>query len=368
MRIAVTGADGFLGWHLRCLAHARGIDCLSIGRAALDDPQSVGAALVDVDAVIHCAGVNRGSATDVRTGNVAAAEALAKALVECGREIRVVYANSVQARLDNPYGAAKRAAAKRLTIAGEGFSDVLLPNLFGEHGRPHYNSFVATFCDDVVAGRTPRVVDDREVPLLHAQDAAAALLAEVDGAGTVQRAPDGVPISISTVGDLLEAFEAVYRHGELPELRDRFVVRLFNTYRSYLVSARFPIHAEPRSDPRGSLVECVRTPASGGQAFVSSTLPGAVRGEHYHLRKLERFVVVDGDAMIRLRRLFTRDVVELRVSGAQPTIIDMPTGWVHNLRNVGDRPVTTFFWTNELFDPGDPDTFGCPVDPIGAPA
>jgi UDP-2-acetamido-2,6-beta-L-arabino-hexul-4-ose reductase len=160
---------------------------------------------------------------------------------------------------------------------------------------------------------------------------------------------------------MLRDFKSVYATGEIPDISDLLRVRLFNTYRSHLFPARYPIALQPRTDARGTLVECVRAGATGGQAFVSSTVPHAVRGDHVHLRKFERFAVMDGEAEISLRRLFTSQVVTFRVSGDRPVAIDMPTMWAHNLTNVGGSALTTFFWTNELFRADDPDTFACPV-------
>jgi UDP-2-acetamido-2,6-beta-L-arabino-hexul-4-ose reductase len=80
-----------------------------------------------------------------------------------------------------------------------------------------------------------------------------------------------------------------------------------------------------------------------------------------HLRKFERFLVVDGEVEISLRRLHTDEVVAFRVTGQRPAIVDMPTMWAHKMINVGDRPATTFFWTNEVYSPDDPDTYPCPV-------
>ena len=106
-------------------------------------------------------------------GNVALAQQLADAVRAGGRPVHLVYANSVQARTDNAYGRGKRAAGEILREAaaavGGTMADVLLPNLFGEHGRPGYNSFVATFCHEVRTGRQPQVTGDRPIPLLHAQ-------------------------------------------------------------------------------------------------------------------------------------------------------------------------------------------------------
>jgi UDP-2-acetamido-2,6-beta-L-arabino-hexul-4-ose reductase len=317
-----------------------------------------------VDAVVHCAGVNRGSDAEVMEGNLAAAAGLAEAVRRLDRPPRLVYANSIQARGDGAYGAAKWKAADLLaTAATGGFSDVLLPNLFGEHGRPDYNAFVATFCRDVAGGRSPESVRDRELALLPAQDAADVLLGQAVSAEPVAAVePAGEPVRVLDVLRTLQDFEASYRTGELPDLTGRFRTSLFQAYRSHLFPDRYPIPLPRRTDARGSLVECVRTGSTGGQAVVSTTVPGAVRGEHVHLRKFERFLVVDGEAEIALRRLFTGRVVRFRVSGEQPAIVDMPTMWAHRLTNVGDRPVTTFFWTNELYEAGDPDTYPCQVE------
>jgi UDP-2-acetamido-2,6-beta-L-arabino-hexul-4-ose reductase len=364
-RIAVTGAAGFLGWHVRCQAFARGIETVPIDRCALAGPDLAGA-LAGVDAVVHCAGVNRGTDSELVEGNLAAARQLAEAVRRMERPARIVYANSVQARGDGVYGAAKRKAAELLAgSAAGGFSDVVLPNLFGEHGRPYHHSFVATFCRDVADGRAPAEVRARELPLLHAQDAAEVLVGQADTTGMTTVEPAGEPVSVAGVLRLLREFAAAYRGCELPDLTGRFRSNLFHTYRSYLFPDRYPIALARHSDPRGSLVECVRTGLTGGQANVSSTVPGAVRGEHVHLHKFERFLVVDGHAEIALRRLFTDQVIRFSVDGEQPAIVDMPTMWAHRLTNVGIRPVTTLFWTSELHDPAAPDTCPCPVDRDG---
>ena len=95
---------------------------------------------------------------EVEHGNVElAAGARRRRCAPAAGRCDVVYANSIQADLDNPYGRGKARAADDPRRApspdvGGTFADVLLPNLFGEHGRPAYNSFVATFCHEVAAG------------------------------------------------------------------------------------------------------------------------------------------------------------------------------------------------------------------------
>lgn len=350
--MVIIGATGFLGWHVRVLARALALpDPVLVSRRDLADRDRLGALLDGADRVLHLAGVSRGEPDEVEAGNVALARAVVEGLRRCGTPPKSLgFANSVQAGNGTPYGDSKAAAAALLAETtrwtGSFFDDVRLPNLFGEHGRPHYNSAVATFCRVLADGGTPVVDQDRELDLLHATDAAMLLLGG-DEATPARR-------TVAQVAAQLRRFATQYRTGDIPELAGRFEVQLFNTYRSHCPPA--PIPLARHADARGELVEAVRVHGGGGQAFLSSTHPGVTRGAHFHLSKVERFVVVRGEAEIRLRRLFHDDVVRLRVSGSDPAAVDMPAMWAHDITNVGAGELLTIFWANELFDPQRPDT------------
>lgn len=365
MRLAITGADGFLGWHLRIrLAALRPDD--SVAAIGLDDWPRLAELVAGADVVLHLAGINRAADAELEDGNVSLAREVAAAAAASGSVKRVVYANSVQAGNGTPYGNGKLAAAELLTstLAEHGISvvDVRLPNLFGEHGRPNYNSFVATFVDKVIAGESPEI-QDRPISLLHAQGAAQALLDAAAGDPGVVF-PAGHQTSVVEVWNLLQGFHRLYvPSGDLPDLAEPFTRDLFNTYRAALFPAHYPVRLQPRSDDRGRLVETVRCHGSGGQTFVSTTHPGITRGEHYHLHKVERFVVLDGSAEIALRKMFTDEVVAFSVTGDEPVAVDMPVGWTHNITATGDRTITTQFWTDSLFDPEAPDTYWTKVRP-----
>jgi UDP-2-acetamido-2,6-beta-L-arabino-hexul-4-ose reductase len=358
--LALTGADGFLGWHLRVLARALKLpEPVIIDRDTMASPDKLGSRLNGVDRVLHVAGVNRGAPDEVATGNVLLARQLSAGLRACQTPPkRVVFANSVQAGNGTPYGDGKAAAAvviaETTRWSGSTFDDVQLPNIFGEHGRPYYNSVIATFCRILADGGRPQVDGDRDLDLLHASDAAASLLGLPYPVASTRR-------SVRQLADQLDRFASVYRSGEIPELHDRFDVRLFNTYRSHTFPANTPISLTHHIDARGGLVEAVKVHGGGGQTFCSSTVPGVTRGEHFHLSKVERFVVVRGEAEICLRRLLHDEVLRFRVSGTEPVILDMPTMWAHNITNVGDGELTTLFWANDLFDPANPDTYPEPV-------
>ena len=109
-------------------------------------------------------------------------------------------------------------------------------------------------------------------------------------------------------------------------------------------------------DERGSFTEFLRT-QQHGQVSVNIAKPGIVKGNHWHHTKNEKFLVVQGEAVIRFRRLNTEEVIEYHVSGDKLEVVDIPTGYTHNIENVGTGDLVTVMWANEPFDPEHPDTF-----------
>lgn len=349
-RIALTGAHGFLGWHTRAALQELGADVVVVPVGDTCDTAGVDG----VDRLIHIAGVNRASEEDIRDGNLLFARQIADAVTAAEQPPAVIaYANSTQAGNGSVYGEAKLQAADILRAAadqvGAEFVDVRLPNLFGEHGRPFYNAVTATFCHLLVEGGEPTVDVDKQLTLLHAQDAADLLIGTTDTAPVQQETVSGL------LGRLRE-IDRIYRRGEIPDLATKFDRDLFNTYRSYMFLARPEMPLVKHADPRGSFTEMIRTFGGTGQSSFSTTVPGVLRGGHYHRRKVERFLVLSGNARISLRKMFSDEVLHFDVSGDEPVAIDMPTMWTHSIENTGTETLLTYFWTDDHFDPENPDT------------
>lgn len=360
-RIGITGADGFLGWHLRArLLPQADFTVSCAARGTFSGPGELEAFAAGCDAIVHFAGVNRGEERDVEEGNIALARALADALAAAGNRPHVVYANSTHHARDTPYGRGKRHGARLLADwagrAGARFTNLVLPHVYGEGGRPNYNSVVATFCHELAQGGTPAMSREGDLELVHAQQVAAEVLACIRQATTGETRLAGAPMKVSALLERLRSFASGYGDQVIPRFGTELELDLFNTYRSYLFPTRYPVALTLRSDSRGALFEGIKT-LHGGQCFVSTTHPGVTRGNHYHRRKIERFLVLAGEASIRLRRLLSRQVHEFRVSGAAPCYIDMPTFHTHDITNTGAGELVTLFWSHELYDPAQPDTY-----------
>ena len=336
------------------------MDAIMLSRADLEQTHLLTEKLQHVGAVVHLAAINRHARdSEILTTNVQLAHNLAVALEAIDHRVTLVHGNSIHCGDPSAFGQSKLKVRELFhrRLQGHTFVDVLLPNLFGEHGVPNYNSFVATFCHALVNGREPTVFDDREVPLLHAQDAADILIEgctrETDG----DIRPTAESHLISDILGNLKTYGRGYADGEVPDTSSVFKRALFNTFRSYLVMETSNYAPQVHADSRGSLFEAIRANGGPFQAFASHTQPGQTRGQHFHRRKFERFVVLEGSASITMRRLFGTEIRQVSVGGSQPTVVDMPTLWAHAITNVGDSDLITLFLTDSHFDHAAPDTY-----------
>lgn len=367
VRIVITGAGGLIGWHAHARLHAancaakfRGealpYDIVALDHARFDDDAALDAAMDGAQAVLHFAGVNRASDDVVAAANPAIAQRLADAISKAGGRAHVVYANSTHAAHDTVYGRSKRRAGEVLAAAAGGYTDLVLPHIFGEGARPFYNNVTATLIARILAGEVPEINPDGTVHLLHAGAAAQMAIDAALSGQTGRIEPAARTISVPALYAKLLGYHDSYQRNLFPDLSDTFERDLFNTYRAASYPGTWPRPLKLNTDARGTLFEAVKG-GGGGQCFLSTTKPGVTRGDHFHLGKVERFLVLEGEAVIRIRKVLGSRVWEYRVSGDAPSPVDMPTLHTHSIENIGSGPLLTLFWTHDLFDPANPDTF-----------
>ncbi len=370
--ILITGAAGFIGKNLVAELKNRGFADLML--FDLDtDPALLSQYAARAGFVFHLAGVNRPQDPSAfYAGNAGFTEHLLALLKAAGNACSIAATSSIQAELDNDYGISKRQAEELLFAHGRAVNAPMyvfrLPGVFGKWCRPNYNSVVATFCHNAANGLPLQVRDAAySLPLVYVDDVVSCLINAMDGCVKADRSATPVcrvfPVYETTLGflaDTLTSFAESRAKRSVPNMADELTSKLYSTYLSYLPTDQFSYPLQMNVDARGSFTEFLRT-ANAGQVSVNISHPGIVKGNHWHHSKNEKFLVVKGEGVIRFRRIDSAEVIEYRVSGEELTVVDIPTGYTHNIENVGEGDMVTVMWVNEPFDPDKPDTYFLPV-------
>lgn len=365
MNMLITGSKGFIGRNLVAELKNRGYSSFFL--YDLDtDASLLGEYCARADIVFHLAGVNRPNETsEFMEGNFGFTATLLTKLKEHRNNCPIILSSSTQAELDNPYGRSKKAGEDLLIRYGEETGAKVLiyrfPNVFGKWSRPNYNSAIATFCHNIARG-LPVSIHDPEalLKLVYIDDLVTELIHVMEnkkeGQGTFGEVPCVYTVRLGKIVDLLLSFAESRQSLAVPDLDDPFVRKLFSTYVSFLPEDSFSYDLNMNTDSRGSFTEFLRT-RDRGQLSINISKPGIIKGNHWHHSKVEKFLVVSGNGIIRFREIESEDIIEVPVSGQTLQVVDIPPGYTHNIENTGDQDMVTIIWANELFDPDQPDTY-----------
>ena len=365
MKILVTGAMGFIGKNLIAELRNRKYDDI------FEYDRDTDSSLLDefckeADFVFHLAGVNRPKEqSEFMEGNFGFTSDLLNSLKKHNNACPVMISSSIQAELNNPYGESKKAGEDLLLDYGvETGAKVLVyrfPNVFGKWCRPNYNSAVATFCHNIAHDLPIQVNDPNLVMnLVYIDDVVNELIEALEGnenrVGEFCEVPVVHTITLGEIVDLICSFKKSREDRSVPNMSDAFAKKLYSTYLSYLPEDQFSYDLKMNVDQRGSFTEFIKTPERG-QVSVNISKPGITKGNHWHHTKNEKFLVVSGKGVIRFRKIDSDEVLEYFVRGDKMEVVDIPTGYTHNIENLGDTDMVTIMWANESFDPEQPDTY-----------
>ena len=376
-RILITGSDGFIAKNLICELKNRGYENLLLWNRGTSESEWK-RYLNESDVIVHLAGINRPANEAGYRENLTFAEQIIEGIGEGDKKI--IFASSIQAELDNPYGRSKRQAEEALLAFADKSTNVRLaiyrlPNVFGKWCRPNYNSVVATFCNNIARGIDIKINDPlAEVRLVYVDDVVNAFIDEIEdkntvtiGCGAVNGAEEmGVSyyreiseryvVTVGELARLIQSFNSDRSTLGLPNMSEPLHKKLYSTYLSYLEQDKFKYGLKMNVDARGSFTEFLRSDITG-QVSINVAKPGIVKGNHWHHTKVEKFLVVSGTASIKFRHMVTGNVIEYIVSGDKLEVVDIPPGYTHNIANIGNDNLVTVMWANEAFDKEHPDTF-----------
>ncbi|MGH1519230.1 NAD-dependent epimerase/dehydratase family protein [Chryseobacterium sp. JK1] len=366
-KVGITGQNGFVGSHLYNTLGLKPeeFERVDFHKEFFDFPEKLDAFVGQCDVIVHLAAMNRHPDPEViYENNVKLVRELTASLERTGSKAHVLFSSSSQEEKDNLYGKSKKEGreifAQWAEAAGGKFTGMIIPNVFGPFGKPNYNSFIATFCHKLTHGETPVIDNDGEVKLIYVGELVQEIISQIEGSKT-NNVYEVSHTSVNKVSEVLlklENYKKLYfENGEIPVLESKFDLNLFNTFRCYFdIKNHYPVKFTQHTDPRGAFVEVIRL-GIGGQCSFSTTVSGITRGNHFHTRKIERFAVIKGKALIQLRKIDTDKVHDFYLDGAEPAYVDMPVWYTHNIKNIGDEELYTIFWINEPFNPEDSDTY-----------
>jgi UDP-2-acetamido-2,6-beta-L-arabino-hexul-4-ose reductase len=370
LKVGITGQSGFIGTHLYNFLNQKKeeITTVPFEDSYFSNREKLRQFVSGCDAIVHLAAMNRhGDPQVIYDTNLKLVRELIEAIEDSNSHPHILFSSSTQEERDNLYGKSKRDGrmlfeewAARSNSAFTGF---VIPNVFGPFGNPYYNSVIATFCHQLTHSEKPAIMVDASLQLIYVGELVELFYQAVKTtgrrAGPVRSdVPFTAEKKVTEILALLEEYKTRYFDGQcFPQLHSAFEVNLFNTFRSYIDhSSVYPVLLKKNSDERGTFIETTKT-LLGGQFSFSTTRPGITRGNHYHTRKIERFIVIKGKAVIELRRTGTSEILRFELDGEKPSYVDMPIWYTHNITNAGDDELITLFWINEFFNPDDPDTY-----------
>lgn len=367
IKVAISGRSGFIGTHLSNFlfkVNGNKFEEVVCTRESFYNTDKLTNVLEEADVFVHLAGVNRANnGEDIYEKNMQITSALLATLNNIDSDLHIIFASSTHEDRNTDFGKSKKRSRELLGTwaknTGKRFTGIVIPNIFGSFCKPFYNSVVATFSHQLINNETPKIMKDSRLYFMYIDTLINHFVEFIVTKSNVDKIylRADADVYISDILRKLNYFKEEYI-GKciIPVFSNDFDKNLFNTFRSYVNLENASLTPEVHTDDRGWLTELVRTNI-GGQAFVSKTVPGITRGNHFHTRKIERFCVISGDAKIKMRRVDSDKVYEYDIKDGCPTIIDIPIWYTHNITNTGETDMVAIFWCNEFFNKENPDTF-----------
>ncbi|MGY0425544.1 MAG: polysaccharide biosynthesis C-terminal domain-containing protein [Polaribacter sp.] len=369
IKVGITGQSGFVGKHLYNFLGTKSeeVKRIEFKRSYFEHKEQLQEFVKSCDVIVHTAAMNRHENQQViYNTNVDLVKKLTIACKTTNTTPKIIFSSSTQEEKDNLYGKSKRDGRQLLEMWAKqhkgSITSLLIPNVFGPFGKPFYNSFITTFCHQIVEGEQPTVINDSTVKLIYINELSQVFYEEIVKQNIKNVESYVVPHTssrkVSEILELLLEYKTQYvDNGQVPEVDlNSFELDLFNTFTSFIPKEYFPRKFTKHIDSRGAFVEIMRA-GTAGQLSYSTTVPRITRGNHYHTRKVERFAVISGKASIQLRKIDSDEVIEYILDGERPAYVDMPIWYTHNITNIGDTELITLFWINEPYNSEDADTY-----------
>lgn len=363
MKVLITGANGFIAKNLRAtLSKMPQIEVLEYTKD--DTIEKLDSLIEEAEFVFHLAGVNRPENIDeFYEGNKNLTLLLVNIIKKYNKNIPILLSSSAQVGNGSDYAKSKEEAEKIIeTYSKENNTGCFiyrLPNVFGKWSKPNYNTVIATWCYSITRDIEIKVNNpETELSLVYIDDVIHTFINHLYVTQVKEIYFEIDTVYKKTLGEieqLLYMFRDSRQNLLIPNIAKGFERVLYATYLSFLPTDKFSYKLYGHKDARGTFYEILKT-IDSGQLGISTTKPGVTRGNHYHNTKNEKFLVIKGKALIELRDIYSKEIIQYNVDGNDLEIVEMIPGYTHNITNIGDEEMVLLIWANENFNPNKPDT------------
>ncbi len=366
MNILITGADGFLGKNLCIyLSNKKKINIYKFNKKnSYNDLREY---IFKSSIIFHLAGENRNKNNfKFIQNNVNLTKKIIEIINQKKTKTSLIYASTNQIKKKkNIYTKSKLMAEnflkknsnKMLLIKVYRFT-----NIFGKWAKPNHNSVVATFCHNISRRKKiklSKINEDLEfifvdkVMELFQNDVKVKLKKKFQ---IVDKFKHLHKIKLFDLADKIKSFHAS-RENLLNKkaIAKGFDKLLYSTFLSYVPISQYKYKIKPIKDFRGSFFEFLKS-KNNGQISVLTVKPNQTRGNHYHMTKVEKFLVLSGQGEFIFQNIINNSKKKIKVNSREHSIVETIPGWAHNIKNTGINDLIIILWSNEIFNNLKPDT------------
>jgi UDP-2-acetamido-2,6-beta-L-arabino-hexul-4-ose reductase len=355
MKIVLTGSTGFIGKNLRSRLEAiPDVSLLFILRNP--DINHLKHSLKEADLIIHLAGESRSRKNDdAFIENIAFTQLITN---HASSQTRIIFI-STNKQNHQAYWQAKIQEEAMIEKKFNQSTILRLDNVFGKWALPDYNSVVATFITRIIANQPVNLFDELvPIDFLYIDEVVDRIIELIFNPSSSPRLvwKGTTQVNAKRLLETIQDIHQDYINGNVLMYADQFKQQLAITYLTYVHQDQLVIKAMDHPDQRGNFIELTKGLISG-QTSINVIHQGFQKGNHYHHQRYEKFMMLSGDGVIRLRKKFESEVIEFHSANVMLQMITIPPGFIHHIENTGSSPMMVWMWSSLVYDPQSPDTF-----------
>jgi len=357
MIVLILGSSGFIGQNLRFRLSENGHQVLTHKHDELID--HLATCIQQCDIVVDAAGVSRTvneNEVSLTEGNVV----YTKTLLSLIGDKPLIYISTLKTNEQSPYGKTKLEAERLVLQHLETCHKtriIRLGNVFGKWAKPNHNSVIATFCHAINRDLAINVNENSgPISFIYIDEVLDVIFDLIEGRceANIIALPGAFVATVPQLARIIRQFhDHDFRFDSA--IDPLFLKYLYATYVSYMDPTRLLVACVEHRDARGSFTELFHD-FGPGQTALNIAKPGIVKGGHYHHTKHEKYLVVSGKAIVRLRSILDDKVFTYELSPKPIRYIHIPPGYTHEIVAQGKTNSKTLMWSNELYDETKPDT------------